>query len=223
MKIAVVGASGQTGPRIITEALERGHEVIAICRSPEKMTLSDPRVEVRQADAYDAEATKAALVGADAVVTSVGATNLSDKRPLNTSAHRNVLDAMKELGQDRLVAISSFGAARGVKRKGLRRKIYLWLRRKYYEDMTKMEEMVAAEAVGATILRVPMLHNREPLRTYVTTDDGTLPDGLALSRDDMAHYILDALEQDLHRGKVVAIVDEGSELPPMREVMPPKS
>ena len=113
MKIAVVGASGQTGPCIIREALTRGHDVIAICRSPEKMSISDPKVEVRQADAYDADAILKALDGADVVVTTVGATSLSEKGPLSTAAHRNVLDAMKAHGQDRLIAISSFGAAQG--------------------------------------------------------------------------------------------------------------
>lgn len=222
MKIAVVGASGQTGPCIIEEALGRGHDIIAICRSPEKMPISDPKVEVRQADAYDADAVKGVLAGADVVVTTVGATNLSEKGPLNTAAHRNVIDAMKAHGQDRLIAISSFGAARGVKRKGLRRKIYLWIRRKYYDDMAQMETMVSAESPGATILRVPSLHNRVPLHSYIKTDDGTLPNGLALARKDLAHYVLDAFEKDLDRGKVVAIVDEGSALPPMSEVMPPK-
>ena len=222
MKIAIVGASGQTGPCIIREALSRGHEVIAICRSPEKMPISDPKVEVRQADAYDAEAVKRAVEGADAVVTTVGATSLSEKGPLNTAAHRNVMDAMTAHGQERIIAISSFGAAR-VKRKGIRRNIYLWIRRKYYRDMTQMEEMVAAEWPSATILRAPTLHNRPPVQSYITTVDGTLPNGLSLSRVDLAHYILEALEKDLDRGKIVAIVDEGSELPPMREVMPPKS
>ena len=222
MKIAVVGASGQTGPCIIREALTRGHDVIAICRSPEKMSISDPKVEVRQADAYDADAILKALDGADVVVTTVGATSLSEKGPLSTAAHRNVLDAMKAHGQDRLIAISSFGAARGVKRKGIRRKIYLWIRRKYYRDMMLMEEMVSAESPGATVLRAPSLHNRAPLGSYITMDDSTLPNGLALSRKDLAHYILEALERDLDRGKVVAIVDEGSTLPPISELMPPK-
>jgi len=220
MKIAALGASGQTGPVIIKEALQRGHEVIAICRSPQKMPFSHPKVEVRKADAFDAGQVKDALAGADAIVTSVGATNLRDKRPLNSVAHRNVADAMAALGQDRLIAISSFGAARNVKRKGVRRKIYLWLRRKYYQDMAEMEEFVSAECQGATVLRVPMLHNREPNRSYVITNDGTLPNGLAICRQDLAYYVLDALEQDLDRGKIVAIADEGSELPPMREVMP---
>lgn len=37
MKIAVIGASGRAGSRIITEALARGHQVTAIARNPEKI------------------------------------------------------------------------------------------------------------------------------------------------------------------------------------------
>jgi len=222
MKVAILGASGQTGPCLIKEALERGHDVIAICRSPERMPLSDPKVEVRKADAFNAGEILQATAGADVVVTTVGATNLKDKRPLNTAAHRNVIDAMKAHGQNRLIVISSFGAARGIKRKGIRRNIYLWLRRQYYQDMADMEAMVAAESPGATILRAPSLHNREPKRSYITTDDGTLPNGLALCREDLAHYVLEAIEKDLDRDKVIAIVDEGSELTPFREQLPPK-
>ncbi len=221
MKIAVLGASGQTGPVILKEILKRGHEAIAICRSPEKMPFSDPKMEIRQADAYDAEAVQHAIAGADAVVTSVGATNFSDTRPLNTVAHRNVMDAMKFYGQDRLVVISSFGAVRNVKRKGLRRKLYLWLRRKYYRDMAAMEEMVTVEWPTAALLRVPALHHREAKHTYITTDDGTLPNGLSLGRQDLAHYIVDTLEQDKDKGKIIAIVDEGSALPTYKEMTAP--
>ena len=222
MKIAVLGASGQTGPVILKEILKRGHDAIAICRTPDKTPFSDAKMEIRQADAFDAAAVKHALAGADAVVTSVGATTLKDQRPLNTVAHRNVMDAMKAHGQERLIAISSFGAVRDVKRKGLRRRVYLWLRRKYYRDMAAMEDMVSAEWPTATLLRVPALHNREAKRRYVTTDDGSLPNGLSLGREDLAHYIVDALEQDKDKGKIIAIVDEGSALPSFQEMVPPK-
>ena len=37
MKIAVVGASGNAGSRIVTELASRGHTVTAIARHPEKI------------------------------------------------------------------------------------------------------------------------------------------------------------------------------------------
>lgn len=38
MKIAVIGATGKAGQKIVEEALQRGHEVTAIVRSAAKVT-----------------------------------------------------------------------------------------------------------------------------------------------------------------------------------------
>ena len=40
MKIAVLGATGPSGLQVVQEALERGHEVTAIVRNPEKLVKS---------------------------------------------------------------------------------------------------------------------------------------------------------------------------------------
>ncbi|MCC2643585.1 MAG: uncharacterized protein K0S45_3998, partial [Nitrospira sp.] len=37
MKIALIGATGFVGSAILKEALDRGHEVTAIARHPEKL------------------------------------------------------------------------------------------------------------------------------------------------------------------------------------------
>jgi putative NADH-flavin reductase len=37
MKIAHFGATGNVGSRIVAEALQRGHEITAIARHPEKL------------------------------------------------------------------------------------------------------------------------------------------------------------------------------------------
>ncbi|WP_121711789.1 NAD(P)H-binding protein [Streptomyces sp. E5N91] len=51
MRIAVLGASGRTGSALVDEALERGHEVVALVRTPAKVTVPASRqVEVRRAD-----------------------------------------------------------------------------------------------------------------------------------------------------------------------------
>lgn len=38
MKIALIGATGNVGSRILTELLNRGHEVTGIARHPEKLS-----------------------------------------------------------------------------------------------------------------------------------------------------------------------------------------
>ncbi|MEU1802800.1 NAD(P)H-binding protein [Streptomyces sp. NPDC019937] len=51
MRIAILGASGRTGGTLLDQALERGHEVVALVRTPAKVTVPAPRqVEVRTAD-----------------------------------------------------------------------------------------------------------------------------------------------------------------------------
>ena len=131
MKIAVLGAAGKTGTVLIEAVLGAGHDVIAIARSPEKISSTDPRVSKVPGDAYDQASIVRALEGADAVITTVGKTNLKEKRTdLSTVAHRGVVAGMRQHNIQRLVVISSIGAAKGVKRKGLVRNLYLFLRRK---------------------------------------------------------------------------------------------
>ena len=48
MKIAVLGATGPSGVQVVKEALERGHDVTAIVRNPDKMreSVRDGRLKV---------------------------------------------------------------------------------------------------------------------------------------------------------------------------------
>ena len=67
MQIAVIGATGNVGQRIVAEAERRGHEVIAISRSGG--TAGNGRAV--QADLTDKAGIAKAIEGADAVVLSV--------------------------------------------------------------------------------------------------------------------------------------------------------
>ncbi|RSN21506.1 NADH-flavin reductase [Amycolatopsis sp. WAC 01416] len=67
MKIAVVGASGMAGSRIVTEAVSRGHHVTAVFRrtAPES---PHPDVDVVRGDVTDVSHMSAVFGGVDAVV-----------------------------------------------------------------------------------------------------------------------------------------------------------
>lgn len=111
---------------------------MALARSPQKILFDDPRVIKRQADGFDEASIVATLEGAEAVMTTVGKRDLRDKRVnLSTAAHRGVVAGMGAHNIKRLLVISSTGAAR-IKRDGIRRNIYLFLRHKYYADMHEM-------------------------------------------------------------------------------------
>lgn len=67
MKIAVIGATGNVGQRIVAEAASRGHEVRAISRSGGSVG----NAEAVRADLADKKGIASAVEGADAVVLSV--------------------------------------------------------------------------------------------------------------------------------------------------------
>ena len=85
MKIALIGATGNAGSRILAELSRRGHAVTAIARHPEKVPALTGVTALR-ADADDVAGLAAALRGHDAVVSSVHFT-ASDPRKLIEAVH----------------------------------------------------------------------------------------------------------------------------------------
>lgn len=65
-KIAIIGATGHVGSRLVEEALRRGHTVTAIARDTSALA-SRERLSLQNADALDAAALAGAIAGHDAV------------------------------------------------------------------------------------------------------------------------------------------------------------
>jgi uncharacterized protein len=70
MKVAVIGASGQVGSRVLKELVLRGHQVLALSRHPEKVPPL-AGVEAKAVDVNDGQSLGAALKGYDAAISSV--------------------------------------------------------------------------------------------------------------------------------------------------------
>ncbi|MER0238893.1 NAD(P)-dependent oxidoreductase [Fulvimarina sp. MAC8] len=70
MKIALIGASGNAGSRILAELSSRGHEVTGIARDASKIAAL-PGVTPVAVDIADTEALVSALKGHDAIVSAV--------------------------------------------------------------------------------------------------------------------------------------------------------
>ena len=85
MKIALIGATGNAGSRILAELSNRHHAVTAIARNPGRVPAL-PGVSARKADVDDLNGLAAALRGHDAVVSSVHFT-ASDPRKLIEAVH----------------------------------------------------------------------------------------------------------------------------------------
>lgn len=69
MKIALIGATGFVGSAILKEALDRGHEVTAIVRHPEKLPLHS-KLHPQRGDIYNADEVARLVAGHDAVISA---------------------------------------------------------------------------------------------------------------------------------------------------------
>ncbi len=85
MKIALIGATGNAGSRILAELSRRGHAVTAIARNPQKIPELNG-VTPQQADANDVAGLAAALRGHDVAISSVHFT-ASDPNKLIAAVH----------------------------------------------------------------------------------------------------------------------------------------
>lgn len=47
MRLLVMGGTGQTGKEVVRQALQEGHSVTAVVRSPEKVTETHDNLKVR--------------------------------------------------------------------------------------------------------------------------------------------------------------------------------
>ncbi|WP_413116322.1 NAD(P)-dependent oxidoreductase [Streptomyces sp. CY1] len=67
MKIAVVGAAGMVGSRVVTEATSRGHDLVAVFRDKPPTTLP-PGATAAEGDANDPGRMNRVFAGTDAIV-----------------------------------------------------------------------------------------------------------------------------------------------------------
>ncbi|MVN21800.1 NAD(P)-dependent oxidoreductase [Mucilaginibacter arboris] len=70
MKIALIGASGFVGSAILKEALNRKHQVVAIVRNPENITLKDENLTVKPGDVLNENNVAELIKGCDAVISA---------------------------------------------------------------------------------------------------------------------------------------------------------
>jgi nucleoside-diphosphate-sugar epimerase len=81
MRVLVIGASGAIGSRLVPQLIDRGHEVVGTCRSPEKKErLRALGAEPIVLDALDTRAVREAVIGAEPDAIIHQATALADIR-----------------------------------------------------------------------------------------------------------------------------------------------
>jgi putative NADH-flavin reductase len=111
MKIALIGATGFVGSRLLSEALTRGHQVTAIVRDPAKLTEQNDLLTVVTGDVNRPEQLAQQLAGHDVVVNSFNA-GWTNPNLYNDflAGSRAIEKATEQAGVPRLLAIGGAGS-----------------------------------------------------------------------------------------------------------------
>ncbi|MDJ0464457.1 NAD(P)H-binding protein [Streptomyces sp. H27-C3] len=113
-KLAFFGASGTFGSRILTEALNRGHQVTAVVVDLADLSVTHPNLTITTGDVLDAHSVAKAAEGKDAVASAVGGGYTDGKAhaAFVRRAAEALVEGVRLLGDDapRLISIGGAGS-----------------------------------------------------------------------------------------------------------------
>lgn len=207
--VAVFGANGPTGRLLVEQLLDQGWGVRAITRHPDAIQAGKFGLEVVRADATDPVQVAEVLPGSDAVVSVLGTKYSRQPITLYSSFTRAIVDAMHAQGIRRLVVTSSMAASewRDPELNWLERAVITRILERIgatlYDDMRRMEHIVAGSGLDWTIMRPLGLASMESTTEYAIARDYIA--GKQTARRDLAAAIADQLGRADYVNAAVAV------------------
>jgi uncharacterized protein YbjT (DUF2867 family)/ligand-binding SRPBCC domain-containing protein len=212
LTVAVAGGSGFVGGGIAAELFSRGHRVVILSRQGEagRGPLPDS-VELRHADATEADGLADSLTGVDALVIALAFKNSPMESPahgqtfmeVDAAGTERLVAAAQQAGVGRIVYVSGAGAAPDARRH--------WFRAKW-----RAEEAVRGSGITWTILRPTWIYGprdvslnrfigfaRQLQVVPMTNSGGQLLAPLFI--DDVARLAADCLTAPAARGQVLEV------------------
>jgi putative NADH-flavin reductase len=204
-RIAVIGAAGRTGRHVVAQALARGHEVVAIARTPQNVPVTHDGLALRSADVRDLDAVTGAIAGTEAVISALGTADSRAMTDVYSCGVANEAAAMHEHGIRQLAVISAAPAGPRAEQPLLERCVAMPLLERFfggiYADMRRMEAFLteACDDLDWVALRPPRLVAKQAKGKY-RVDTKPLAKALTLTYGDLATALLDCFDRsDLHR------------------------
>lgn len=199
MKLLLLGVTGGTGAALLSQAVTAGHQVTAIARRPETVRVGEnPHVTVVAGDVLVPGSWQNAAAGHDALLSCLGSTDRRHPTTIYSRGTRNALGALGTSPNRRLVCLSSAGLyvapTTPVAQKLVTRLVVQKIYRHGYDDMRPMEAALHQQDVRWTVVRPPMLADRPPTGNYRTAINSHLENPRTITRADLAHYMLNAIE-----------------------------
>ncbi len=104
MKIAIIGATGFVGSGILSESLNRGHDVTAIVPNPDKLPKHHKLTPVR-GDVADTDKLASVIAAHDVVISA-----FNPGKDERGNGARSIIEAVKRSGVERLMVVGGAGS-----------------------------------------------------------------------------------------------------------------
>jgi len=199
MNLTVLGAAGATGIPLVEQALAASHQVTALARSPDKLTITNPSLLVVQGDATDRAALSQAMKGASAVISVLGA-----RGPVIAEAARAIVAVATQQGPQRVVMLSSFAVERD-RLTPITRLVTRMAMSSQIKDKAAGEEALRASGLDWTIVYPTKLTNGPKTEPRVVPETRKVGLSQQISRADVAAFLLQTAADGLYSRRGVII------------------
>jgi putative NADH-flavin reductase len=216
MKVAIIGASGKTGTKLVRESLKRGYHVVAVCRDSSVGKLDEfvdrDEFTVMKTPVVSDETTLIqALAGCKAVVAVLITVRHLKATELVTSLFKATADnSVKRLlfTAGEVTAVREDGETFTLRQRLLEAlgRLISWVSPYSMTDMVKASALVRQQSDWEwTIMRAPTLTESPPAGYRLCSlSEVTMRDNL--SREDYASCMLDSLDKSEHHRHILTVV-----------------
>lgn len=113
-RIAIFGANGAIGHRVVSEALDRGHTITAVVRDPASVTRTHQNLTVTTGDVLDPASVSAVARGQDVLVSAVGGGDGPGHQATMKPSAESLVAGLHALGSGapRLIMVGDAGSLR---------------------------------------------------------------------------------------------------------------
>ncbi|HZY61580.1 MAG TPA: NAD(P)H-binding protein [Edaphobacter sp.] len=209
MKITIFGASGATGNLLTQRCLNAGHSITALLRHPDSFRFRNSVRALRGSVFQPADVVQA-ISGADAVLSALGARSLH-KEDVLERAVPVIVRAMQQENVQRIIVLGSAGAKpdaldkQPVLRWIVENLVYTTVMKWPVASQRSQYETLAASELDWTMVMPPLLTNGHGRGTW-RTDAFALPrNAVRISRDDVAAFMMQQLDDPQWVRKAVYI------------------
>lgn len=214
MKILILGATGRTGKHIVQSALEKGHRVTCLVRSPEKLKEASG-LTILKGNPINPQDLENAIKGCDAVVSALNISRTSDfpwaklrtPKTYLSDVMSNVIAVTKKLSIKRVVVCSAWGVLE------TKKDLPFWFRWTIdysnigvaYKDHERQEQLLETSNLNWTIVRPVGLINTKKVQNVRESENNHPKPALIIGRLSVANYMVESLENTASFRKKVVI------------------